>query len=55
MGLEGSNQFQNGYGIKLQPVLSAKFGGSVQERCTRKRLLKGFSDEFYHSTLILSL
>lgn len=29
---ESSNQFQNSHVVKLQPVLSAKFSGSVQER-----------------------
>lgn len=44
---ESSNQFRNSHVVKLQPVLSAKFGGSVQEKCTGKRLLKDCSDDFY--------
>lgn len=43
---ESSNQFQNVHVIKLQQVLSAKFGGSVQERCARNRFLKGCNDDF---------
>lgn len=50
---ESSNQFQNGHIVKLQPVLSAKSGGSVQERHTGKRLLKGCNGDFYLLVLIL--
>lgn len=49
---ESRNQLQNGHGLKLQPVLSTKFGGSVKERHDSKRLLRGCNDDFYLSTSI---